>query len=68
MGQCHWKDCTNPATKVVYRMTTDEEREQSTHRSEKGIGWTAMLEREVCDEHLEEAQKIYPHTANKEPS
>jgi hypothetical protein len=49
-------------------MTTDEEREQSTHRSEKGIGWTAMLEREVCDEHLEEAQKIYPHTANKEPS
>lgn len=67
MGQCHWENCDKPATKVIYRQTTEEEREQSMHRNEKGIGWTAALEREICDEHLEAAQKEFPLIANKEP-
>jgi hypothetical protein len=67
MGQCHWNYCTKAATKVIYRFTTEEERQQTMHRGEKGIGWTAILEREVCDEHLEPAQKEFPYIANKEP-
>jgi hypothetical protein len=59
--RCHWNNCTNEATKTVYRPTTDEEREASMHSNEKGIGWVAFVEREVCDEHLKEAQKQYPY-------
>lgn len=67
MAKCRWNDCQNEATTVVYRLATDEEQEASEffngHRSTR----TALLETIVCDEHLQEAQKIYPMIANKEP-
>ncbi len=70
MAQCRWPDgsCPNQATKVVYRMTTEEEQNQSWKSSDRGASWGALVETNVCDKHLEEAQKVYPLIANKEPS
>ncbi len=67
MSKCEWNNCTNDADKVVYRMSTDEEREKSSIFSERGGSFTTMLEISVCNDHLEEAQKEYPHIANKTP-
>ena len=50
MGQCHFGGCTNEATKTVCRASA-EERKASEHRNEKGFGWVAFVEREVCDQH-----------------
>ncbi len=69
MSKCRWPDgsCPNEATKVVYRMTTEEERIASQVVTDYGSTWTGLLETSVCDDHLEEAQKVYPEIANKEP-
>jgi len=70
MAQCRWPDgsCTNEATKVVYRMTTNEEKDASRRDPSINVSTRVeALETNVCDEHLEEAQKVYPLIANKEP-
>jgi hypothetical protein len=67
MSICRWNDCTNQATKVVYRMATEEEQKEGTTSNQRGMRIPALFETNVCDEHLEEAQKVYPHIANKEP-
>jgi len=48
-------------------MTTEEERIASQVVTDYGSTWTGLLETSVCDDHLEEAQKVYPEIANKEP-
>lgn len=69
MSKCRWPDgsCPNEATKVVYRMTTTEEQDASRVTTNYSSTWNALVETNVCDEHLEDAQKIYPLIANKEP-
>ena len=69
MAKCRWPDdsCPNQATKVVYRMTSEKERKASEVVTDYGSSWTGLLETNVCDYHLEEAQKTYPEIANKEP-
>jgi hypothetical protein len=69
MGQCRWPDgsCPNQAKKVVYRMATAEELEASKVSTDYGSKWTQGFETNVCDDHLEEAQKVYPMIADKEP-
>lgn len=59
--------CPNQATKVVYRMATEEEQEAGRVDTTRGTSIPMIVETNVCDDHLEEAQKIYPHLANKEP-
>lgn len=69
MSKCRWPDgsCPDDATKVVYRMATDEEREASHVSTDYGAKWTGGFETNVCDDHLEEAQEMYPLIADKEP-
>ncbi|MDQ3816297.1 MAG: hypothetical protein M3362_01235 [Acidobacteriota bacterium] len=61
MSQCRWNDCTKPASKTLYRMATDEEREQGTISTERGASFPAIFETDVCDDCEEEAKKTYPH-------
>ncbi len=66
MGRCYL--CGKPATKVVVRQGTGEERKETIHRNEEGFAFVGLIKREVCDEHLKEAQKVYPEISNEEPS
>lgn len=69
MAKCRWPDgsCPNDATKVVYRMATEEEQETGRVDTIRGARVPMFLETNVCDDHLEEAQKVYPLIANREP-
>ncbi|MFN2494016.1 MAG: hypothetical protein ABR501_14160 [Pyrinomonadaceae bacterium] len=69
MAKCRWPDgsCRNEATKVIYRMASEEEQKFSEVVTDYGAKWTGLLETNVCDTHLEAARKEYPHIANKEP-
>ena len=59
------ESCPNEAVKLLYRHATEEEQE---HRDFDGISSTlpVIKQRFVCNEHLEEAKKEYPLTANTE--
>jgi hypothetical protein len=69
MGKCRWPDgsCPNEATKVVYRMATEEEQETGRVDTERGTRIPMLAETNVCDAHLLVAQKDFPFIANKEP-
>ena len=58
MGKCQKPDCKKEATKTVYRLPTDEEREL--------MPFVAIAELDVCEEHLEAAQKMYPYVKDEE--
>lgn len=67
MRKCQWGKCLNNAIKVVYRETTEEEKERTRVFNERGVSWAQLVELRVCDDHLQEAQNEYPFIANKEP-
>ena len=65
--KCQWRGCANDAARVLYRETTEEEKEGSKVFNARGVSWAQFVETRVCDDHLEEAKTEYPHLANKEP-
>lgn len=67
MSICEWGSCPNEATKVVTRDATEEERQQSLIKNERGVSWVQIIEKSVCADHLEDARKEYPYIANKMP-
>lgn len=67
MHKCQWPNCTTNATKVLYRDTTDEEKDQTRVFTARGVSWAQFVEFRVCDDHLELAKFKYPYLANKEP-
>jgi len=65
--KCEWPGCTNDATKVLYRHTTEEERQETTSVNVRRYSWAFLVEFRVCDTHLEISKVEYPYVANKEP-
>jgi hypothetical protein len=65
--RCQWSECSNTPTRVLYRQTTAEEREQTTVNTARGVSWAQFVELRVCEQHIKQAQAEYPHIANKEP-
>jgi hypothetical protein len=61
---CFFNECPNTATKLVYRLTTDEEKAASTIVNEFSKRYTEIVQIWICDVHLEEAQKVYPFIAS----
>lgn len=58
MVSCEWIDCPNEATKVIERMATDEEQEESTRWNSRGVIVLMLIQRDVCDEHAEKAKEL----------
>lgn len=59
--KCAFKDCSNQATKVVWRPIIVKEQEQRWSYPEGGSSTLPVQERiVVCDLHLEQPQQIYP--------
>src|SRR5215218_6850269 len=65
--KCQWSGCTNDATKVLYRLTDEEERQETSSSNVRRFSWAYSAEFRVCDTHLEVAKFEYPEVANKEP-
>lgn len=62
--KCSFTDCPNEATTVVYRHATEDE--QVLRFSDGVSTYAALFQIEVCDSHLETAQKEYPYIRNEE--
>lgn len=63
--KCQWNECANKSDKVIYRYATKEE--QHERHIYNVSTRTVLVEIGVCDSHLKEAQKEYPHLAEKQP-
>jgi hypothetical protein len=65
--KCQWPNCTNNATKMLYRETSEEERAETMVFTARGVSWAQFIEFKACDDHVEVAKLEYPHMANWEP-
>jgi RNA 3'-terminal phosphate cyclase len=62
--QCQFKDCSNHATKVVWRPIIGVEQEQRGSYPEGGGSTLPVQERiVVCDLHVEQAKKVNSESA-----
>ncbi len=64
MNKCQWTECTNKTDKIIYRYATQEE--QKARLIYNVSTRTVLIEIGVCEQHLKEAQKEYPHIAQKQ--
>jgi hypothetical protein len=67
MSKCQWPNCDKDADKVLSRPPTDEEYEKSKVMHEQGVSWVGVITTAVCNDHLEEARRIFPFDVNQAP-
>ena len=58
--KCTFTDCPNDVTTAVSRPATEAERNKSRTVTERGAIEMTLIEIEVWDAHVEQAEKEYP--------